>query len=154
MPVFNSKCNWINWVPTKELQHQENQNDLHYQPHTETKSPRSDCSEVLLQPLTDVLLNAESMVGPFHEIPRPQFWAPPAVWQPWREGSGAHTPSCVHKWDYMCRHRVSTEIWISHWPELLWTNTPPALLFTGNLLWQWHDLISSFSLWVFIFKSV
>lgn len=60
MPVFNSKCNCINWVPTKELQHQETQNNLHYQPHTETKSTRSDSSEVLLRPLMDVLLNAES----------------------------------------------------------------------------------------------
>lgn len=99
----------------------------------------------------------------FHELQSSEFWAPPAVWQPCCEGLGAHTPSCLHKWDYTCRLRASTEIWISHRPELhlcaphsklLWSNSPPALLFTGNLLWQWHDLISSFKLCIFIFKSV
>lgn len=158
MPVFNSKCNWINWVPTKEL-YQQTLSNLHYQPHTETKSPQSDSSEVLLRPLLDV---QKAQHWPFHELQLSEFWAPPAVWQPWCEDLGAHTPSCLHEWDDMCRLCVSTEICIPHWPELhwsptlklLWTNTPPALLFAGNLLWQWHDLISSFNLCIFMFKSV
>lgn len=59
----------------------------------------------------------------FQERQLSEFWAPPAVWQPWCEGWGAHTPSCLHKWDYMCRLCVSTEICIPHWSELHWSPT-------------------------------
>lgn len=154
MPVFNSKCNWINWVPTKELQHQETQNNLHYQPHTETKSTRSDSSEVLLRSLMDVLWNAEStawLVLPWATI----IWILGPSFTLWCEGS-AHTPSCLHKWDYMCRLRASefpTDQNCTCGPHTP-NYSPPALLITGNLLWQWHDLISSFNLCIFIFKSV
>lgn len=132
---FNSKCNWINWVPTKELQHQETQNNLHYQPHTETKSTRSDSSEVLLRSLMDVLWNAEStawLVLPWATI----IWILGPSFTLWCEGS-AHTPSCLHKQDYMCRLRASTEIWISHRPELhLWAPHSKLLPTCSVNYWQ------------------
>lgn len=92
----------------------------------------------------------------FHELQLSEFWAPPSHFgvkvqqtPPAACTSGITCAGFVllQKSEFPTDQNCTCG---PHTPNY----SPPALLITGNLLWQWHDLISSFSLCIFIFKSV
>lgn len=92
----------------------------------------------------------------FHELQLSEFWAPPSHFGV----KVQHTPPAACTSGITCAGFVLLQksefptdqncTCGPHTPNY----SPPALLITGNLLWQWHDLISSFNLCIFIFKSV